>query len=149
MCDLQYHRNMQLTKGTDTSNALNKGKLKLVNDVLLYYSFLYKDKELVKTEDPSQWNISEFKVWKSNGYHVSTATYNTSTTASAANATLNAPAPVTAKQKEQDDSFLSWRRSRKDESVYLVLGSDQMFTKWSVKFECKILNEDMFRMIDR
>ena len=59
MCDLQYLWTMQLTKGTDTGNALNKGKLKLVNDVLLYYNFLYKDKELVKVEDPSQWDISE------------------------------------------------------------------------------------------
>ena len=107
MCDLQYHRNMQLTKGTDTSNALNKGKLKLVNDVLLYYNFLYKDKELIKAEDPSQWDILEFKVWKSDGYHVSTTAYNASKIASTVNATLNTPDAVTAKQKEQDDSFLS------------------------------------------
>ena len=148
MCDLEFLRNMQLQKGTDSGNTLNKGKLKLVNDVLLYYNFLYKDKELTKAEDPSQWDISEFKVWKSEGHHVSTAAYNASTTASTANAALNAPAAATAKQKEQDDSFFSWRRSKQDESIYPVLETDRMFTDWSVKFERKIHNEEMYRMID-
>ena len=44
---------MQLQKGTDSADALNKGKLKLVNDVLLYYNFLYKDQEETLAEDPS------------------------------------------------------------------------------------------------
>ena len=43
---------------------------------------------------------------------------------------------------------MSWRRSRKDESVYPVLDSDQMFSEWSVKFERKIHSEEMFRMIN-
>ena len=52
------------------------------------------------------------------------------------------------KQKEQDDSFSSWRRSRKDKKEYPVLDNDQMFLEWSVKFESKIRSEEMFRMID-
>ena len=36
MCTLQFLRSMQLKKGTDSGDALNKGKLKLVNNVLLY-----------------------------------------------------------------------------------------------------------------
>ena len=105
-------------------------------------------KRVDKAEDSSQWDISEFTVGKSEGYHVSTVAYNALTTASSATATLNAPAAATAQQKEQDDSFLSWRRSKQDESVYPVLASDRMFTDWSVKFERKIHSEEMYRMID-
>ena len=116
--------------------------------MLPYYNFLYKYKEINKAKDPSQWDVTEFKVRKSKGYHVSTAAYNASTTASSANATLNTPAAATAKQNEQDDSFLSWRRSKQDENAYPVLETDQMFTDWIVKFERKIHSEEMYRMVD-
>ena len=61
-CTLQYLRNMQLKKGNDSINTLNKAKLKLVNDVLLYYQFLYKDKEYAKAKDLVQRIKQEFKI---------------------------------------------------------------------------------------
>ena len=36
---------MKLKKGNNRVNAFDEGKLKLVNDVLLYYNFLYQDNE--------------------------------------------------------------------------------------------------------
>ena len=90
-----YHeliKTINSLKGIDSVDVLNKEKLKLVNDVLLYYNFLYKDKEYTKAEDPSQWIVQEFKIWKSEGYHMSTVAYNASQTANSANATLNTTA---------------------------------------------------------
>ena len=82
---------------------------------------------------------------------MSTDAYNaslaTNITADAATVTTNATAAA-VKQKKQDDSFLSWRRSRKMMEEYPVLENDQMFIDWSVKFEHKIHSEEMFRMID-
>ena len=57
--------------------------------MLLYYNFLYKDKGYAKAEDPTQWIVQEFKIWKSEGYHVSTVAYNASQTTNSATATLN------------------------------------------------------------
>ena len=129
---------MQLQKGNNSVDALNKSKLKLVNDVLLYCHFLYKDKEYAKAEDPINSIVQEFKIWKSEGYHVSTVAYNASQTANSATATVNTTAAAaTVKQKEQDDAFLSWRRSRQDESIYPILETDREFSDWSVKFEQK------------
>ena len=83
-------------------------ELKLVNDVPLYYNFLYKDDDETLAEDLIQWDIKDFKKWKSRGYHVSTDVYNASKTVSSTNVTLNiTPAAATAKQKEQEDSFLN------------------------------------------
>ena len=148
-CTLQFLWNMQLQKGNDSVDALNKTKLKLVNDVLLYHNFLYKDKEYAKAEDPVQWIKQEFKILKSEGYHVSTVAYNASQTANSATTTLNTTAAAaTVKQKEQDDTFLSWQRSRQDESIYPFLETNREFSDWSVKFERKIHSEEMFRMID-
>ena len=58
MCTLQFLRNMQLKKGTDSGDALNGGKLKLVNDVLFYYTFLYQDDEDTLVEDPTWWDVN-------------------------------------------------------------------------------------------
>ena len=61
---------------------------------------------------------------------MSTAAYNASlavnTITSAATVTTNATAAA-VKQKEQDDSVLSWRRNRKMAEEYPVLENDQMF----------------------
>ena len=61
MCTLQFLRNMQLQKGIDSRDALNAGKLKLVNDVLLYYNFLYEDDDDALAEDSPQWDVKDFK----------------------------------------------------------------------------------------
>ena len=150
-CTLEFLQNMQLKKGDTTGDALNKAKLKLVNDALLYHGFLYLDNKQAKADDPTQWIKQDFRLWKIRGYHKSTAAYNASlavnTTAGAATVTTTATAAA-VKQKEEDDSLLSWRRSRKDEKDYPVLESDRIFYDWSVKFERKIRTEEMYRMID-
>lgn len=100
-----------------------------------------------KAEDPVQWIKQEFKIWKIEGYHVSTAAYNASQAANSATATATVnttAAAATVKQKEQDDAFLSWQRSIKDENIYPVLETDREFSDWSVKFERKIHSEEMF-----
>ena len=51
-CEMEFLRDIQLKKGNSTGDALNKAKLKLVNNVLLYYEFLYQDKEYAKADDP-------------------------------------------------------------------------------------------------
>ena len=72
---------------------------------------------------------------------MSTVAYNASQTANSANATLNTTAAAaTIKQKEQVDSFLTWRRGKQDENIYPILETDRMFSDWSVKFERKIHN---------
>ena len=53
MCTLRFLRNIQLKKGTDSADALNVGKLKLVNNLLLYYTFLYQDDKDTLAEDPT------------------------------------------------------------------------------------------------
>ena len=151
-CDKEYLQNMQLKKGTDTCDALNKAKVRMVNDVILYYDFLYQDKEYAKDDDPTQWIRQDFKIWKSWGYHNSTAAYtasltvNTTTTAGAATVTT-AATTAAVRQKEENDSFLSWRRSRKDEKGYPFLNNDREYINWKVKFEHKIHSDEMYRMI--
>ena len=54
MCTFQFVRNMKLKKGNNSVNAFNEGKLELVNDVLLYYNFLYQDDKDALAEDPTQ-----------------------------------------------------------------------------------------------
>ena len=39
LCDMEFLQDMQMKKGNNTGDSLNKAKLKLVNDVLLYYEF--------------------------------------------------------------------------------------------------------------
>ena len=45
-------------------DAFTEAKLKLVNDVLLYYNFLYKDNEENLAEEPDQWTKRDFNKWK-------------------------------------------------------------------------------------
>ena len=80
---------MQLKKGTNSGNALNGGKLKLVNDVLLYNNFLYQDDKDTLAEDPTRWDVKAFRKWKSRGYPLSTDAYNASKSGSNTNITLN------------------------------------------------------------
>ena len=54
-CDMEFLQEIQLTMGNATSDARNKAKLKLVNDVILYYEFMYQDKEYAKVDDLTQW----------------------------------------------------------------------------------------------
>ena len=143
MCTLQILRNMKLKKGNNRVNAFNEGKLKLVNDVLLYYNFLYQDDEDALAEDPAHWDKGDFRKWKSKGYPLSIDVNNTSQAGNSSNTntnlqTSNVTAP-TAQTKLEDDAYLSWRRSKQDETSYPVLKNDWVFTDWIVKTKRKFI----------
>ena len=53
MCTLEILKKLKLKKGSNRVDAFTEGKLKLVNDVLLYYNFLHADDEQVLAEDPT------------------------------------------------------------------------------------------------
>ena len=100
-----------MKKCNNLVNAFNEGKLKLVNDVLLYYNFLYQNDKDALTEDPTQWNKAAFRKWKSRGYPLNTDAYNVSHAGNIANpnATLqatNATGP-TSQTKLEEDAWLS------------------------------------------
>ena len=103
---------MKQKKGSTGVDAFTDGKLKLVNDILLYYNSLYRDDEDTLVEDPTQWVKAKFRKWKSNGYPLSTDALNASQavdTANAVNANLNATntrEPV-SKTKLEEDTWLS------------------------------------------
>ena len=113
---------------------------------------MYQDKEYTKADDPTQWIRQDFKIWKSRGYHKSTADYtasltvNTTTTVGAATVTTATTAAAT-QQKREDYSFLSWRRSTKNEKGYPVLNNDREYISWKVKFERKIHSDEIYQMI--
>ena len=112
----------------------------LVTNVILYYKFLQGDSQEVLGKDPVNWDKADFRKWRQN------PTVNT-TNAGATTVTTVATAAAT-KLKEEDNSFLSWRRSRQDEKDYPVLNNDREFIEWKVKFERKIHSDEMYRMID-
>ena len=152
MCTLRILRNTKLKKGNHCVNAFNEGKLKLVNNVLLYYNFLYQDDEDALAEDFTQWDKGDFRKLKSKGFPLSTDAYNVLQTGNSFSTntnlqTSNATAPI-AQNKLEDDTYLSWRRSKQDETSYPVLENDRLYTDLIVKTKCKFTSEEMYRMID-
>ena len=100
---------MKQKKGNTSVDGFTEGKLNLVNNVLLYYNFLYQDDEDALVEEPIQWVKGNFRKWKSRGYPLSTDAYNalqvgnntnTNTTLQTSNAT--APTPKT---KLEEDTY--------------------------------------------
>ena len=69
---------MKRKQGNPRIDAFTDAKLKLVNDVLLYYNFLYKDNEKKLAEEPNQWVRRDFNKWKTQGYPLSTSAYTAS-----------------------------------------------------------------------
>ena len=51
-------------------------------------------------------------------------------------------------QRGEDDYFLSWRRSTKNEKGYPVLNNDREYISWKIKFERKIHSNEMYQMIN-
>ena len=141
-CTLENIKTFQQDDGTNNLvQAFSSVKLTLVTNVILYYDFLQHDNQEVLAEDPINWVKADFRKWRRNPI------VNTNTNAGTATVTTAATAAV-VKQKQQDDSFLSWRRSRKDEKDYPVLNNNREFIEWDVKFERKIRSDKMYRMID-
>ena len=116
---------MKLNKGKNCIDVFTAGKLKLVNNVLLYYNFLYADGGKVLAKDPTQWVRGTFRQWKTLGYPVSTAALNTSQTGNNANTNTNLQASntiaPTVQTKLEDNAYLSWRQSKQNENSYPVL----------------------------
>ena len=53
-CTLVILKKMKLTKGNTSVDVFIYRKNKLVNGILLYYTFLYQDDEDILAEDPTQ-----------------------------------------------------------------------------------------------
>ena len=59
-CTLEILKKMRRKRGNSLIDAFTEAKLKLVNDVLLYYIFLYKDNGENLVETPDQWAKRDF-----------------------------------------------------------------------------------------
>ena len=68
---------------------------------------------------------------------------NTNTTLQATNAT-----GPTSQTKLEEDAWLSWRRSKQDETSYPVLENDREYSDWIIKTKRWFTSEECFRMID-
>ena len=90
-CTLVILKNMKLKKGNTSVDAFTGGKIKLVNNILLYYTFWYQDDRDTLAEDRILWDKDNFRNWKSNGYPKSTAAY---TASQASNATTTKVIPT-------------------------------------------------------
>ena len=105
---LESLKKMKQKKGNTSVDAFTDGKLKLVNNILLYYNFLCQDNEVAEAEDPTLWVKVDFRKWKSDAYPLITDALNATragNTANAANATLNASntaAPASKTKLEED-----------------------------------------------
>ena len=133
--DLESLKEIKCTKGTTSVGAFSKGKLILVNIVLLYYNFLRQEQQVATANNPTIWDKDDFRDWKSDGFPISTKAQNAiqdaNTTNSAANTMLKTTNTAAAsKQKFQDNAFLNWIRSKQDENAYPTLKADQMYTDW-------------------
>ena len=127
-CTLEILKKMKHKKGSSRVDAFTEGKLKLVNDVLLYYSFLYQDDEDALAEEPSQWVMGDFRKWRSRGCRKSTAAYTASLADNSTNTTSQTSkvtVPVTVSQtKLEKDVYLNWRRGKQDSTMYPIFEND-------------------------
>ena len=152
MWTLEILKKMKMEKGNNRIDAFTTGKLKLVNNVLLYYNFLYADGEMVLAEYPTQWIRDDFRQWKTLGYPVNTAALNISQTGNKANTNTtlqasNTIAPI-SQTKLEENAYMSWRLSKQDETLYPVLENDQEYTNWIIKTKHWFTSEECHRIID-
>ena len=149
---LESLKKLKQKKGNSSVTAFTDGKLILVNNALLYYNFLRQDGEVAMANDSTLWDKDDFRNWKRDGFPVSTKALNASQTGNTntANVTLNTTNTATpsSKTKLEDDTWLSWRRSKQDETSYPLLEADRIYTDWIVKFRRKAISKEMSRMID-
>ena len=109
------------------SILFNNQKIKMINDVLLYYKFMSKNKDNVIAEDPVQWVMDEFKEWRINGFPISNAAYTASLAGTTTTTTSTGPA-VFSVSKKAKDALVSWRRGRRDSNQYPILENDNKYT---------------------
>ena len=149
-CTLEILKKMKGKKGNSRIDAFTGVKLKLVNDVLLYYNFLYQDDADALVEEPVQLVAEQFRKWKSRGYPLCTDAYNASragNSTTTTSQTSNVTAPVSG-TKLEDDAYLSWRRSKQDETLYPILENDREYAEWVIKIKRRFVSEECERMID-
>ena len=134
-CDKEILKKMKHKKGTSSIAGFTNVMLKLINDVLLYYNFHYENDDDTLVEEPSQWVMRDFRKWRSTGCPKSAATYIVSLASNSTNTTSqtsNVTAPV-SQTKLEEDTYLSWRRSKQDPTLHPILENDQDYTDWIIK----------------
>ena len=101
-------------------------------------------------EDPENWKIEDFKLWKAHGRHPSVA----SATAAAANTTSTSVPTTTPTTtvcpdtKNAENAWLSWQRSRRDSDKYPVLNADRNYNDWKISMTRQFEEDRCARMID-
>ena len=86
----------------NVSTPFDDLRIKLINNVLLYYHFMRNNNNKVMAENPDQWGKRDFKKYKkSRGFPTSTAAYN-APLAGTTTMTLTGSAPVSATKKHKD-----------------------------------------------
>ena len=77
---LESLKKLKQKKGNSNIIRFIDGKLRLVNNALLYYKFLRQDDEVTTANNPTLWDKNDFRDWKSDGFPVSTKALNASRT---------------------------------------------------------------------
>ena len=151
MCDLAFLKLMKRKQGgTIVEAKFTNGKLKLVNDVIKYNSFIYMDNQKDLADHPVQWSRHDFKTWRTMGCPLSTAAYTASQPSTSTNSTTQATNVITPKSMTQveDDALTSWRKSRQNETLYPTLESDINYPEWRIQINRRFTSDECLRIID-
>ena len=132
--ELEHIQDLRRKQG-NTTKPLNKHRVTQVYNAIRYYHFLDSDPQSrLLAEDPENWKIVDFRLWKAHGRHPTTA----SATAAAANATSTS-APTTtptttvcADTKKAENAWLSWQRTKRDVEKYPILSNDREYSDWRI-----------------
>lgn len=127
------------TTGGKTKRSDDR-KINLLNNVVLYYNFLWSDTSIeALVEDHEHWVVEDFKKLRSRGRHHTAAFYAallagaTNTTTSTATTTVVAP-----KIKVAEDAWLSWQQSKRNADKYPILQNDREYTN------CIVITKQQF-----
>ena len=106
-CDIQSLTEIKRKKH-NTMVPFNHRKLTLIHDIVLYYKFLLSDTATrTLAEDPENWVREDYKLWKNQGCHPTTASANAVSSGTSANATAS-PAAVCPDTKKAENAWMSW-----------------------------------------
>ena len=124
---------------------LNNRKIKMINDVLLYYNFMRKNKDNMMAENPDQWVMEDFNQWRNGGFPISTAVCIVSLARTTTTTTSLLVASVT---KKAEDELMSWRCGNQDPTLYPILENDNTYTDWIIKMVRQFKKEECEQVID-
>ena len=105
-----------------------------------------KNKDVTVSENPLQWIMKDFKEWRHNQFPTSNAAY-TASLASTGATTMRTqdgstrPAVVPA-IKIADDALISWKRGRRDSTLYTILENNNKYTDWVIKMTRQFTSKD-------